>query len=286
MYKRQSENSGNKIAESRLDSTESQNLKSGLQETSHSLVLPRAINCARNDNSFRDSAHLAQNDKVKNSQNLPKFARYSKSKFYKLLPSKDGKKELILAKLFTGRTHQIRAHLESINRHIVGDELYGYKRGKGDDERVMLHAYLLELTHPKESSAGNSVLGMQFRTCGNFRTSTDSSLVESPKISTNTKATPQSLPLRFCESQNLGENLPIHCHSERSEESQKKNNRDSSPTAQNDNFKRFAESSLVSANPKLRFIAPLFDDMKDYLAKNFDMEKVYEILHGLPARAF
>ena len=55
--------------------------------------------------------------------------------------------------------------------------------------------------------AGNSVLGMQFRTCKNFRTSTDSSLVESPKIFTNTKATPQSLPLRFCESQNLGENL-------------------------------------------------------------------------------
>ena len=66
-------------------------------------------------------------------------------------------------------------------------------------------------------SSDNSVLGMQFRTCGNFRTSTDSSLVESPKISTNTKATPQflefaseakqpSLPLRFCETQNLGEN--------------------------------------------------------------------------------
>ena len=56
------------------------------------------------------------------------------------------------------------------------------------------------------SNLGNSVLGMQFRTCENFRTSTDSSLVESPKISTNTKAIPQSLPLRFCESQNLGEN--------------------------------------------------------------------------------
>ena len=104
--------------------------------------------------------------------------------------------------------------------------------------------------------AGNSVLGMQFRTCGNFQASTDSSLVESPKISTNTKATPQSLPLRFCDSQNLGEiqkkitessldsadsqnlnqnnlslraesqNLhykPPFCHSERSEESQKNN---------------------------------------------------------------
>ena len=65
--------------------------------------------------------------------------------------------------------------------------------------------------------ADNSVLGMQFRTCENFQASTDSSLVESPKIFTNTKATPQfaefaseakqpSLPLRFCETQNLGGN--------------------------------------------------------------------------------
>lgn len=66
----------------------------------------------------------------------------------------------------------------------------------------------------------NSVLGMQFRTCENFQASTDSSLVESQKIPTNTKATPQflefankakqpSLPLRNCLSQNLGENQAI-----------------------------------------------------------------------------
>ena len=56
---------------------------------------------------------------------------------------------LIAAKLFTGRTHQIRAHLESLNRHILGDKLYGYK-GK-NYERVMLHAYFLYFTHPKTS---------------------------------------------------------------------------------------------------------------------------------------
>ncbi len=54
---------------------------------------------------------------------------------------------LIAAKLFTGRTHQIRAHLESLNRHILGDTLYGYK-GKSH-ARVMLHAYLLYFRHPK-----------------------------------------------------------------------------------------------------------------------------------------
>ncbi|MBK1972866.1 RluA family pseudouridine synthase [Campylobacter sp. TTU-622] len=54
---------------------------------------------------------------------------------------------LIGAKLFTGRTHQIRAHLASLNRYILGDYLYGYK-GK-DDLRVMLHAYILYFIHPR-----------------------------------------------------------------------------------------------------------------------------------------
>lgn len=88
---------------------------------------------------------ISKVDSAKLSKN-PKNARFSKSKFSKILLSNDGKKELILAQLFTGRTHQIRAHLESINRHIIGDELYGYK---GKSYRIMLHSYLLYLTHLK-----------------------------------------------------------------------------------------------------------------------------------------
>jgi len=72
----------------------------------------------------------------------------AKSAFYKLTETSK-KIELIVVKLFTGRTHQIRVHLESLGRHILGDELYGFKSKKDTIERVYLHAYKLYMTHPK-----------------------------------------------------------------------------------------------------------------------------------------
>ena len=39
--------------------------------------------------------------------------------------SHDEKKELIAAKLFTGRTHQIRAHFQHIGHPLFNDEKYG-----------------------------------------------------------------------------------------------------------------------------------------------------------------
>lgn len=68
--------------------------------------------------------------------------------FRKLLPSRDEKQELIACKLFTGRTHQIRVHLETFGRHIAGDHLYGIKSSGDKIARIMLHAYVLYLTHP------------------------------------------------------------------------------------------------------------------------------------------
>ena len=52
---------------------------------------------------------------------------------------------LTAAKLFTGRTHQIRVHLTKLGRYILGDKTYG---AKNQNQRVMLHAYELYFTHP------------------------------------------------------------------------------------------------------------------------------------------
>jgi RluA family pseudouridine synthase len=44
----------------------------------------------------------------------------------------------------TGRTHQLRVHLNQLGHPILGDELYGGKPA----ERLFLHAYSLEITVP------------------------------------------------------------------------------------------------------------------------------------------
>lgn len=46
--------------------------------------------------------------------------------------------------LETGRTHQIRVHLSAIGHPLAGDWLYGER----NEERPMLHAAELEMTHP------------------------------------------------------------------------------------------------------------------------------------------
>ncbi|ALV65216.1 RluA family pseudouridine synthase [Campylobacter fetus] len=73
--------------------------------------------------------------------------RAAKSAFTNIICEDD--LNLIAAKLFTGRTHQIRVHLASINRHILGDNLYDFKSKNCKIKRVMLHAYILNLIHPK-----------------------------------------------------------------------------------------------------------------------------------------
>jgi len=74
--------------------------------------------------------------------------RDAKTEFIRIAEGQDGT-ALIAAKLYTGRTHQIRVHLESLGRHILGDEMYGFKSKKGKIPRVYLHAHELYLTHPR-----------------------------------------------------------------------------------------------------------------------------------------
>lgn len=55
-------------------------------------------------------------------------------------------RSLLLLEPVTGRSHQLRVHLQSIGHPIVGDELYGTAAGACD--RLLLHASRLVLAHP------------------------------------------------------------------------------------------------------------------------------------------
>ncbi len=92
---------------------------------------------------------IARNPKNRLKMGVVEGGRAAKSAFLKLLLSNDEKKELIAAKLFTGRTHQIRVHLSSLSRHILGDYLYGFKSKRDKIKRVMLHAYIIYFIHPR-----------------------------------------------------------------------------------------------------------------------------------------
>ena len=55
------------------------------------------------------------------------------------------------AQLKTGRTHQIRVHLQKLGHSILGDDKYGLEDEdkKVKSKRLYLHAHLAGFTHPR-----------------------------------------------------------------------------------------------------------------------------------------
>ena len=101
-------------------------------------------------------------NRKKMSINQNKKGKFSKSKI-KILNSYNIA-SLIECKLYTGRTHQIRVHMTSINSPLVGDKVYGKSKinqfGKNKEafnkflilknfSRHALHAYHIGFIHPK-----------------------------------------------------------------------------------------------------------------------------------------
>lgn len=55
---------------------------------------------------------------------------------------------LISCRLLTGRTHQIRVHMDYIDHPVIGDPLYGRDNRKIYKNGQLLHAYRLTFIHP------------------------------------------------------------------------------------------------------------------------------------------
>lgn len=105
------------------------------------------IDCPLKDDTVVDKP-VGRNPKNRLMMSVVPEGKTAKTAFVKLLTSPYNV-ELIAAKLYTGRTHQIRVHLNTLGRHILGDDLYGFKTKRDKISRVNLHAYLLYLVHPE-----------------------------------------------------------------------------------------------------------------------------------------
>ena len=67
---------------------------------------------------------------------------------YKVIEQVEGY-SLVEVAIETGRTHQIRVHMKSINHVILGDSTYGNE--DKNVKRQMLHAYKLEFLNPLDN---------------------------------------------------------------------------------------------------------------------------------------
>lgn len=62
----------------------------------------------------------------------------------------------------TGRSHQLRVHMQAVGHPIVGDALYCSRLAHAAADRLLLHASTLELIHPVTGQAMGFVSRAQF----------------------------------------------------------------------------------------------------------------------------
>ncbi len=97
----------------------------------------------------------------RDSKNPKKFVGNPEGKSakteYEVIEINDSKNlALIRLKPFTGRTHQIRVHLKSINCPIAGDQLYNFSTSS-KYTRMYLHAYRLSLKLPGDNNTSDFI---------------------------------------------------------------------------------------------------------------------------------
>ncbi len=123
-------------------------LSKQLQDRSMGRYYLAVINYPLKDNIVINKP-IARNPKNRLKMAIVDGGKEAKTAFAKI-DEGTNRSELIAAKLFSGRTHQIRVHLGSINRYILGDMLYAPQSIK-HTHRIFLHAYLLYFIHPRSN---------------------------------------------------------------------------------------------------------------------------------------
>ena len=90
-------------------------------------------------------APIARSKPDRKKMAIDKDGRYALTEWKLLRQMPD--RALLDVHIITGRTHQIRVHMQSIGHPVLGDVIYGHKHLPKVD-RLLLHAYTLSFTHP------------------------------------------------------------------------------------------------------------------------------------------
>jgi 23S rRNA pseudouridine1911/1915/1917 synthase len=91
------------------------------------------------------SEALARHTKLRGKMSVSKDERAKEAETQYVVLKRFKHSTLLSVKILTGRTHQIRVHMEHLKHPVVGDEVCGTKQ---PGERLMLHATKLQFTHP------------------------------------------------------------------------------------------------------------------------------------------
>ena len=142
------------------------------------------INIPLKDNIIVDKA-IGRNSTNRLKMAVVEGAKESKTEFTKLYPSNNEKTELIACKLYSGRTHQIRVHLESLGRGIVGDHLYGFKSKEDKISEILLHAYILYFVHPTSGEKMEFVAPVQEAMIENLKNNFDMEFINEALVSSD-----------------------------------------------------------------------------------------------------
>lgn len=87
-------------------------------------------------------------EKGESSRAVPDRAGQKAVTHFSVIRELPGGRALLEVIIETGRTHQIRAHMQSAGHPVSGDPVYGTDRGGDRQGRMLLHAWKISLPHP------------------------------------------------------------------------------------------------------------------------------------------
>lgn len=100
--------------------------------------------CMRETSGFIDKP-IARSKKDRKKMAIDPEGRESQTEWTLIENLKNA--ALLDVHILTGRTHQIRVHMQSLHHPVAGDPIYGQKNGV-KVPRLMLHAHTLAFDHP------------------------------------------------------------------------------------------------------------------------------------------